>query len=222
MSIRYDTEKEAKAASRLQRFFVKRRKEGHHFRIPTGRDGKAAEFVVQCELQRMLDQRRLDELGIISDPPRAMKFHDKDTFGYLIVCRNRRGGPVQTISTEQDETVVKAMISRIEAEGDTILTGKACALCGVWMRPERDIAWRRVLNGDERDATLAVIEDGFVPPTEAGVQCCGDCWTKAYKRIEADLLASYDEWWEAEKAAREASRWYRARRKMRRFLGLGP
>ena len=89
------------------------------------------------------------------------------------------------------------------------------------MVPERGIAWRKVLNEDERDAALAVIDDGFLLPSEVVIQCCSDCWLKAQKRIEAGLLALYDEWWEAKKAAREASRWYRASRKMRGLLGLG-
>jgi len=216
MSIRYDTEKEAEAAGRFQRYLVKERERGNLISFPRGRDKMAQDYVVRCELQRMLGEQWPK-----GDPPRAAKFQDKDTSGYLIVYRNRQGGPAQTIRTGLDEAVVRAMISRIEAEGDTILTGKSCALCDLWMVPERGIAWPKVLNEDERDAALAVIEDGFLAPSEVVIQCCSDCWHKAHERIKADLLARYDEWWETEKAAREASRWHRAGRKMRSLLGLG-
>ena len=206
----YRTPDEAKAATQFLRFLLRSKKTGAV--IGNRRENKAQDLLIRSELQRALDEQ-----GRRLDPPRALRVDN----GYWIVYRSRQGGPVLTVGTVLDETIVRAVINHIEAEGGPIITGKSCALCDIWMVPGEGIPWSKAFDKDARDATVKLLHIGADLPYERTVGCCANCQSAAYERIEEDLLARHDAWQKDQKARWQKSRWYRTGRKLRELLSPG-
>ena len=210
MPDRLSKEKVAKAAETFLRFLLRSEKTGEV--IGSTQERKACNILIEEELRRSLKERRQYPI-----PPRALRV----TGGYWIVYRRSYNGPALTIGTGPDETIARALINRIEAEGDTILTGKACPLCGVWVD---------TIDESSRDATLKLLEidTQLISPSSSILGCCLDCWGQAHDRVKEKLLTRHGEWMEQErirKAEKDAkfSRCRRAGRKVRYFLlrGIG-
>ena len=144
--------------------------------------------------------------------------------GYWIVYRRPHGGPPLTLGTAPDATVVRAVIDRIEAEGDTIITGKTCRLCDTWMYPENRVLSDEGFDKDSRDATLKLSEIGVGLTAESGAgYCrgyCRGCWNRAYERTVEEPMTIYKEEAARAKKEREAkfAAWRHLGRAVRRFM----
>ena len=205
MPDRHPEEKLAKAADTFLRFLLRSKKTGEVIGSPQER--KACDILVEEELRRSLKDRRQHPI-----PPRALRVAG----GFWIVYRRSQNSPALTIGTGPDETIARALINRIEAEGDIILTGKACPLCGVWVD---------AIDENSRDATLKILEIDalLISQSSSVLGCCLDCWGQAHDRVKDELTTRHGEWMEQERmreAERETKfhRYRRAGRKVRHFL----
>ena len=209
-------EKVRKANEVLHRSFLRSARRGEYFRPVSRREFKAVDIVVEEEFGRALVDRNYGEHRPYRTPPRALSVKD----GYWIVYRRPLGGLPLALGTAPDAMVVRAVINRIEAEGDTILTGKICKLCDTWMFPANGASSREGFDKDSRDATLKLIEIGVDLTRESLPGYCGDCWGRAYKRVVEEPMAICKEQAARQKKERQAkfAAWRHVGRVVRRFM----